>query len=73
MKAYKVTLLIVDHDELGEQEIKDVIENTDFPNHCMNPEVMDIKEAEIGEWDDDHPLNKVETTKEYYEKIFGKG
>ena len=57
MKAYIVSVLIVDHDNLGEDEIKDIIENTKYPNHCILPNVVETKEFEIGEWRDSHPLN----------------
>lgn len=69
MKAYKVTLLINDHDEVGD-EIKDIIENQKYPNYCIAPHVMDIQSADIGEWSDEHPLNKFSTMKEEFNKIF---
>lgn len=70
MKAYKVELLIIDHDGLGEDEIKEVIENTKYPNYCINPEVKKITSADIGEWDDDHPLNKKSTSEQEYLRLF---
>ena len=70
MKVYKVEMLIIDHDELGEQEITDVLENTRYPNHCIAPTVMKTIEADIGEWDDDHPLNNTNACKSEYEKVF---
>jgi hypothetical protein len=69
MKAYKVTLLINDHDEVGD-EIKNIIENQHYPNYCIAPLVMDIQSVDIGEWSDDHPLNKFDTMKEEFNKIF---
>ena len=56
VKVYKVTLLVVDHDRLGEGETRDVLEHTKYPNHCIGPVVMDVQTAEV-EWSDDHPLN----------------
>jgi hypothetical protein len=56
MRAYKVELLIIDFDNVGD-EIKDVIENQKFPNYCIHPEVIGMKSVDIGDWDDDHPLN----------------
>ena len=32
MKAYKVELLIIDHDEVGKEQIVEIIENTKYPN-----------------------------------------
>ena len=56
MKVYRVELLIIDHDEIGDQEICDVLENESYPNHCMTPKVMSMAMREV-EWTDDHPLN----------------
>ena len=54
MKAYKVTLIVVDHDNMGADEIKLNIENERY----TNPRVTEIESVDIGEWGDDHPLNK---------------
>jgi hypothetical protein len=70
MKAYKVELLIVDFDELGGEDIKNVIENQKYPNWCIDPQVKNIKEADIGEWTDDHPLNKLSTLNKEYKRLF---
>lgn len=69
MKAYKVELLIIDFDQCGD-EIEGIIENANYPNDCISPNVLSIKEADIGEWDDDHPLNKVEGFEESVKKYF---
>lgn len=70
MKVTKVELMIVDFDELGEDEIKEVIENQKYPNYCINPSVMEMQTVDIGEWDDDLPINKLDKQKEEYEKLF---
>ena len=71
MKVYKVELLIIDHDELGEDEIENMLENTNYPNHCINPSVMKIDSCDIGEWTDDHPLNNnVERGSCYYRLFY---
>ena len=57
MQAHKVTLTIIDMDQLGADEIKSVIENTRYPNRCISPDVVGVETVEIGEWSDDHPLN----------------
>lgn len=69
MKVYKVTLSIIDFDGVGD-EIKDVIESTRFPNRCIRPHVIQMESRDIGEWDDDHPLNSRKTSNEYFEKLF---
>lgn len=55
-KVYKVTVMIVDSDELGADGITEVLEHTKYPNWCMSPVVMDTEVREV-DWSDDHPLN----------------
>ena len=69
MKVYKVELLIVDTDGVGEEEIKIVIENQKYPNYCISPHVMDITGKEI-EWNDEHPLNNIGTITYAYKSLF---
>ena len=70
MKAYKVELLIVDFDEVGPEFITVHIENAHYPNRCMAPHVMRIRGQEIGEWTDEHPLNKYTTMHQAYNELF---
>lgn len=72
MKAHKITLLITDHDEVGEAEIRELLENGRYPNHCIDPKVMAFETAEIGEWHDDHPLNKFDQQEAEYQRLFSK-
>lgn len=58
MKAHIVTLLIVDHDELGAQGVTEALEWTKYPNRCISPAVKAVQTYDVGEWGDDHPLNK---------------
>lgn len=55
-KTYLVTLLVVDHDDLGEGETRGVIEHTKYPNYCIHPRVLEMRTQEVL-WTDDHPLN----------------
>ena len=71
MKAYKLEILIIDHDDVGEEEIAYIIKNANYPNDCISPEVKSVDEAEIGEWTDDHPLNNSNTCGAEYDKLFG--
>jgi hypothetical protein len=59
MKVHQVILTIIDFDELGADQIKTVIENQKYPNHCIGPTVESVRTREIGEWSDDNPLNWV--------------
>jgi hypothetical protein len=70
MKAYKVTLLIIDHDKLGKEAIVNEIENVRYPNRCLSPSVMSIQSREIGEWSDNHPLNFQSRYKAEFNKLF---
>ena len=46
-KLYTVILSILDLDELGADGIKDVIENTKYPNYCIDPKVIEISSVDI--------------------------
>jgi hypothetical protein len=70
MKAYKLEIIVVDHDLVGGDGIRYHLENTKYPNYCISPNVISIKEADIGEWSDDHPLNKLDTPKEQIDSYF---
>lgn len=70
MKAYKLEVLIIDFEDVGESDIKGLIENTKYPNWCISPDVKNIVSADIGEWDDNHPLNKRETCDIEYKRLF---
>lgn len=70
MKTYKVVLSITDHDDIGLQEIKNIIENTKYPNHCIDPCVVDISSKYI-KWSNDHPLNITSKMKETFWQLFG--
>lgn len=69
VKVHKVTVLVVDHDNLGAEGIKNVLHNTHYPNHCLNPQVMDVQTTEV-EWDDSHPLNRSSTQEEEFQRLF---
>lgn len=70
MKSYKIELLINDHDEVGAEEIKTILEEQKYPNWCIAPLVADVKEADIGEWSDEHPFNKRDQFKAHMDKVF---
>ena len=70
MKAHKITLLVIDFDELGAGEINTVLENQRFPNDCINLQIMKVKTVDIGEWDDSHPLNHHEKMEGEFNRIF---
>jgi hypothetical protein len=69
MKVHAITLLIVDHDDLGAGEIRTVLENQSYPNDCIRPRVMRIDTREV-EWTDQHPLNSTRTQRSAFEELF---
>lgn len=70
MKLYKIEIMVLDLDEIGEQEIKDVIENTNYPNRCISPEVKKIEVRDIGEWHDEHLMNMTDKADAEYHRLF---
>lgn len=55
MKAYKIELLCLDPN--GDCDIADMIyELKNQKYFCSN--ILSVKEAEIGEWEDDQPINR---------------
>jgi hypothetical protein len=67
MKVYKVELVVLDHENAGEDGIKYLLNNVKY----LYPSVMSIESREIGEWDDDHPLNKHDLWMEEMQRLFG--
>jgi len=68
VKAHILTVMVIDFDELGEEDVKSALENTKYPNWCIYPRVVRCRTEDIGEWSDDHPLNQSGTdVKEYFE------
>jgi hypothetical protein len=67
MKAYKVEVLVLGFEDMPEDDIVYFIENT----RHLYPKIMSIQSKEIGEWNDDHPLNKTDTIKQTYEELRG--
>ncbi len=58
MKVHKITLYVIDHDQIGSDGCRAALENTNYPNDCIWPHVLSVETADCGEWSDDHPLNK---------------
>lgn len=68
MKAYKIELVVVDFEDMGIEDIKNVLRNSRY----IHPNIIKCVAADIGEWEDDHPLNKQGTTYEQVQEIFSK-
>lgn len=69
VKVHKLTVLVVDHDNLGAYGVKAEMENARYANHCMVPEVMACESVEV-EWSDEHPLNQYATMEDEFARLF---
>lgn len=52
-----MTLMFLDHDNIGAADAVQLTENARLPNHISPGKVLAVEERDIGEWRDDHPLN----------------
>jgi hypothetical protein len=69
VKVFKVEVMVLDFDEVGEEGVVSLLENTKYPNWAISPEVKSVESREV-EWSDDHPLNKRDTADSAYRKLF---
>jgi hypothetical protein len=60
----------VDLDGIGAEEAASVLENNRYPNRCMAPTVLEVETVDIGEWSDDHPLNRTDSEKAVWKTLF---
>lgn len=64
-RVYKVELMIVDHEDCGEDEVITLLESVKY----LYPLVVDIDSVPI-EWDDEHPLNHRDTWRQEFNQMF---
>lgn len=69
MKAYLVTVLLIDHEGHGIEEA----ENSLIAIKGYSSSIVSIKEADIGEGSDEHPLNKFSTMESEVNHLFNTG
>lgn len=69
IQVHKVELMVIDFDGVGETNIREIIENANYPNDCIHPHVKRVESRSVT-WTDDHPLNKHDTADETYRKLF---
>lgn len=70
MKVYRVTLMVIDHDGIGQEGIRSNIEDTNYGNHWIAPVVMGCDCVDIGEWEDNNPLNYRTTRADAFRELF---
>jgi hypothetical protein len=71
MKVYRVVLRIIDFDDVGEDEVKLIIEHNKYPNHCITPDVVSLETRTV-DWTEDHPLNMEDECDAEFERLFNK-
>jgi len=69
VNVYKLEVMIIDEDVTSIEQAENLIDETRFPNHT-NVYSVTCREAEIGEWDDNNPLNSSKTLKTEMERLF---
>jgi hypothetical protein len=57
MKAYLAEVLVIGFDNIGQEDVKFHLGNCKY----INSNVISMREADIGEWKDEHPLNNTST------------
>jgi hypothetical protein len=70
MKVHRIVISVIDFDGLGAEEVREILEGTRYPNRCISPKVEEIQTRDIGEWGDDHPLNKLSSARAYFKALF---
>jgi hypothetical protein len=70
MKVHLLQVLVIDHDALGVDEVERILEDANYPNRCIAPSVVKSQSAEIGDWDDDNPLNHSDNQVAEVDRLF---
>jgi len=61
---------VIDFDDLGAEEVCEVLANARYPNRCISPDVKSVETREV-DWSDEHPLNHSATAESAYRELFG--
>ena len=65
-KLFKITAYIVDpNGEFNEYNLADTLEYGPYDIHLRH---IKVDSADLGEWDDDHPLNRCDCPQETFQK-----
>lgn len=70
MEVIKLIVSVIDFERLGAQEVAQTIENANFPNDCISPDVRSVEVRDIGAWSDEHPLNHAHTAAAEFNRLF---
>lgn len=69
MKAHLAVVLVVDFDDIGAEATKHTLERS-VRHSQFYPAVVGIDTTDIGEWDDDNPLNHSSQREEAVRRLF---
>lgn len=69
-KAHLLQVLVIDHDHLGVDEVERVLEDANYPNDSIRPNVIKSQSVEIGDWDDNNLLNYSDTQAAEVDRLF---
>lgn len=68
-KVYKVVLCHVDHDGIGPDDFRTLLQEANLGNHVTAGTVLSIEERDV-EWSDEHPINQRNTMVKAFEELF---
>jgi hypothetical protein len=69
MKVFKLEVVIIDEDVETIDDAISIIDETRYLNH-VDVHVLNCREVDIGEWEDDNPLNYEDTFKVEVDRLF---
>ncbi len=69
-EVHRITVMVVDHDQLGAEQAGAAIEAAHYPNDCVSPKVVSTETRSV-DWHDDHPLNGRSTCRAALSALFG--
>lgn len=71
MNVHRVTVIVLDFERHGSDDIKRIMQNAHYTSDQTIICVESAETADIGEWSDDHPLNKRDTFAAEVARLFG--
>ena len=69
MRAYLLTVLVVDHDGISVSDVTSEIEGAHYGNRCILPSVVQGRTFNIPDWpedEDEHHLNSVDKSRQIW-------
>ncbi len=61
VRVFRLEVMVVDHDEIGEAGIREVFASTKFPNRCIRPHVVSAESREVVWETEDAQLGQIKT------------